>query len=1067
MGLFSRLKKNVRRTPKTRRRRRLQAECLEDRRLLANLNFAASGQVIYGGGNGVDNNLSISVSGNTYTYTDTAETINFINAPGTTSGNGTNTVTFDATTAAVAINRLVVNTNAGNDVVSVSGIRGGAEGLEIRGTGSADTVNISGNLGTAGNRIGSYGVNIAASQINLGADIFTNNLDVILGAAMSGTPIALTASSEIDAGNATVEVNAGGVGISGATANLTIDGGSVQTRGPINLTGASDINLNAINLLQLGQAGATSEVTSGTGNVALSGGTQVALTDSVSSTGGSISITSPSSTMSNSAGAISGTGVTVSGALTNTTANTTDIDATAGDVSIGGNLASTAIVDVDASGNANFDGGVAATDIQVTAATVNATTFQASAGDVAVSGPTTFDGVGDVLVNSTGSVTFDNSITGNTSNLSLQAPTLVSVGGAITNVANLNVLGNGGALASAQLDSAESRNINVNATAIGLSSFLAANFAGGGSVNLTGAVTLNGAGINITSGGDAGESITITGAVNGSAVDSNALALNAGNFGDVAVTGSIGNLVRLDSLSARGDTVTLQAVNVANDLTVLGGNIRLQGAVTGGGTGTATFAPAVPGRTLDFFNNPAHTRVGVNTRITANTLSNIAGGAFDKFQFGDAATGIVRIHPNVDNSVPAGAMNLPTDTEFEAGAIIVSEDIQQNANTLTFETDNLAIYRVAAGTGDVEINKKTPGGVLELRGNLAANTNWGTNDITINAVGATVNAPAAGADLAVLGLTNQPQVNLGGPNASLTINADTLNALASSAIVSSGNLALNVDTIDLTGGVQNAGPGVVTLGNPGAMVENIGGGPFSILLQNGSDLTLRGFDGNGGSLNIRGVGGQLGTVSLGTISDTGALSLGTSSSNDATVLNVNGNITASSIVLRGDMINTGAMGVGVTLDSTDGNISLAGPVSVMRNTTLNNTSGLATGFVRIDGAIENAGVPAWSLDINAGVGSIVFAGAVGQGSALSSMTLVSGGINFLTVPITVEGAFSWTVGVTGNGVNDRIIRAGSGEITSNSGNVDLEADVLQGLTIGVNVKAPNGTVTLIERGAGD
>ena len=93
-------------------------------------------------------------------------------------------------------------------------------------------------------------------------------------------------------------------------------------------------------------------------------------------------------------------------------------------------------------------------------------------------------------------------------------------------------------------------------------------------------------------------------------------------------------------------------------------------------------------------------------------------------------------------------------------------------------------------------------------------------------------------------------------------------------------------------------------------------------------------------------------------------------------------------------------------------------------------------------------------------------GTVGGGTPLDSMSLVSGGVNFLTVAITVVNDFTWIVGVLGNGVNDRIIRAGAGAITSNAGNVTLEADVLQGITSGVNVTAA-GVVTLTQRGAGN
>ncbi len=323
-------------------------EALEDRRLLANLNFVATGAVIYGGGGG-DNDLQISVAGDIYTYTDPNETITLLgsNVPATNTGSGTNTVTFDASTTVTPLSLLVINTNGGTDTVSVSGIRAGGEGLEIRDSNAADTVNITGDIGAVANPVQSFGVTIAASQLNLGANIYTNNLNIILGAALSETPIALATNSEIDAGTGTVTLNAGnaGLGVSGAGTNLTVNGGSVQLRGDVLLTGASDISLNATGLLQVGTSGENTELSSGTGEIALDGGTKTILTDSVS-TGGSanVAIMSPTTLMRSAAG---------------------KIEATGGSISIFGALSSATAVDVDASGSVVLTGTVALAGLSV------------------------------------------------------------------------------------------------------------------------------------------------------------------------------------------------------------------------------------------------------------------------------------------------------------------------------------------------------------------------------------------------------------------------------------------------------------------------------------------------------------------------------------------------------------------------------------------------------------------------------------------------------------------------------------------------------------------------------
>lgn len=209
------------------RRRKLvgtrPSEALEERICPSNLNFVGTGVVNFGGGAG-NNDLQISVAGDTYTFMDPNETINVIgtNIPGTVAGSGTNTVTFDASTVVTPLTQLVINTNGGTDTVSISGIRPGAEGLEIRDTISADTVTITGDIGTLANPVQTFGVTIAASQLNLGADINTNNLGVAIT-----SPVVLTAASSIDSGTGSIAINDsidGAFALAAAGGFVTLDG---------------------------------------------------------------------------------------------------------------------------------------------------------------------------------------------------------------------------------------------------------------------------------------------------------------------------------------------------------------------------------------------------------------------------------------------------------------------------------------------------------------------------------------------------------------------------------------------------------------------------------------------------------------------------------------------------------------------------------------------------------------------------------------------------------------------------------------------------------------------------
>src|SRR5947209_7386275 len=92
---------DLRRSSPSQRRRPLawkpRLEALEERALPSTLFIDASGNASYAAGAGVANHLSLSVSGSTYTFHDTAETI-AVSGPGSggSTGSGTNTVTCPA-----------------------------------------------------------------------------------------------------------------------------------------------------------------------------------------------------------------------------------------------------------------------------------------------------------------------------------------------------------------------------------------------------------------------------------------------------------------------------------------------------------------------------------------------------------------------------------------------------------------------------------------------------------------------------------------------------------------------------------------------------------------------------------------------------------------------------------------------------------------------------------------------------------------------------------------------------------------------------------------------------------
>lgn len=164
----------------------------------ANANLLVNGQLIYGAGGTVNNNLSIAFdtgSGH-YILTDIIP----INAIGGLAGNDLNAdpniLEFDPTMVGL-FNQFVINLNEGDDTLTVNSFRnGGPEGLDVRndaGEGD-DTIHINGNIGNAGNQ-----VLLRSEHINIGANISTNNQNVRLEG-----PVTLTGPVVINAGTGSI-----------------------------------------------------------------------------------------------------------------------------------------------------------------------------------------------------------------------------------------------------------------------------------------------------------------------------------------------------------------------------------------------------------------------------------------------------------------------------------------------------------------------------------------------------------------------------------------------------------------------------------------------------------------------------------------------------------------------------------------------------------------------------------------------------------------------------------------------------------------------------------------------
>jgi Ca2+-binding RTX toxin-like protein len=113
----------------------LGIEALEDRLVPSTLKIAA-GVLTYDAGAGVANNLSVSLSGATYTFKETAETISVLGIAGAT-GSGTHTVTVPA--AQVQPAGMLINLGDKDDVLSIEST---ANAISVKGGDGNDTIDI-------------------------------------------------------------------------------------------------------------------------------------------------------------------------------------------------------------------------------------------------------------------------------------------------------------------------------------------------------------------------------------------------------------------------------------------------------------------------------------------------------------------------------------------------------------------------------------------------------------------------------------------------------------------------------------------------------------------------------------------------------------------------------------------------------------------------------------------------------------------------------------------------------------------------------------------------------------
>lgn len=976
----------------------------------------------------------------------------------TTSGTGTNT--FGAMTATT----MIVDTNAGGTATFNGLLTGGSGGITILG----GTVNLNAGATTTSNgifdittastfTIGAVALNLDGTFTKSGAgncviagDLTTTNDAITFNstATVGAANVTLTAgtagiffNSTLGLGGNNLTLLANAIDFGGANSVTGTGAGTLRFGGATNATtigvgtGAGTLSLDATDLAALAnQAAAVIAFgrTGQTGNIDIGGATFL---DAMSANStGTIFVTGTGIVGSNADSSVS-----LIGGLVNLGA---DIQTSGGAINLFGPVTlsgASPTLDTTGAGTVTTGGNITITgDVNSTAAFTNTLNiFAGSDGDVSLQDVGTGTALGGLLIFESDEVTAG-------------AVTAGSIGVVVDNLGTYNGLltGNGGVGFGIILTGSGAHTVNAGATTTNGGAFTASC---GGLLTINAALTLDGA--FVRNGG-----LTTLGA-------------------DISTTNDAITFTDGDddvTLSASGLTLTSGTATItfggdlaagANSLTLRGNGIDFNGGantVTGTGTGTLTLVGATNA-----------TSIGVGTgagtlSLSQTDLDAIANNAFAFIDIGSAAgTGTVTI----------GTASLRDPMRFRAGGVggvIATSGVvtgtTADANLLFAGTTNsitnvgtlgtvtiTGTNNTAGGVGGASIaitgaanningNLVTAGGTIGITGpvTLLANSLWDSTNAGAVAAGANITASSTidGAFNLTFRAGTAGDIGVGGAIGSGT-------ALGAITVVSVADTTADFDgAITASSFTQNAGSsnfdGLVTIGAGGisltgetftfnAGATTTGGGGVSIT--NNGLLTIANV-----AFNLDGAFSKLGA---------GATDLGANITTTNDAISFGGGTTTLTADVQ---LNTGAGLGNVTFNSAlTGNQGLtitAGTGAVAFNAQVGATA-LTDLVVASSGSI--ASLSTITAD---GLVSFTSTGTVGLGGLVSAEDgFSSSGVNFTQLGgiTTIDNAIA--INHTGAVTNTGALDAGTAAIT------------VAGATIAQNGSAAGGTYTATATGS--
>ncbi len=774
---------------------------------------------------------------------------------------------YDITLANNAGTPAAVTFSVGNNNASTTyaGVLSGLGGLTKIGTGTLTLSNantyLSGTSVSGGSLKLANALAVQNSTVTLGGGSIVFDSSVVsraftfggLAAASSGAGYNLALQN--NAGTpAAVALTVGGNNASTTYAGVLSGAGSLTKvgTGTLTLTGAN--TYSGATTVSAGTVTASSGSLGGTSGLTVSAGTLNAVNFNASAS------------LAVSAGAtanVSGTGLTLSGAITNNGAlNFTGVTGTVTVGSIGGTSGTTSF-----SSNASVTSGISAGTVNVTGAltssisggtvtagSLTAATVSGAATSVTVAGAATIGTLSAGTVNLNGATASITTLNGGTVNLGSTVLTvsggtsagaitgangsLVKTGAGSLTLSGANTFGgsttvNGGTLTAAAGALAGTAGITVNAGTLGavdanasatlsVATGATATFSG---ANLTlGAVTNNGT-VNFTDN-SAGGLVTLAGLAGTGT--SNFLA--DATIGGAGITGGVVNVAGVLNASISGGIVTADSINASSItggvVTILNANAHTGGNVVSGGTvrsgdnaGISSGGLTVNGATtLTSDGTTARTftyAVALNSDVTLGATTTYTGdltfqgdvnlGAGDRTITADSTATISGVISN-GSLTKAGASTLTlSGANTYAGSTTVSAGTLATLGNGVISASSAVT--VAAGAtlqlgGAESLDAVSNAGTLQLGGALTLGANGGSSSLTGTVTGSG-SLVKDGAGTLALATANS---YAGGT----TLNAGTLQVGAAGAL-GSGGLTLNGGTLATTGASSVVLPNAVTL----------------------------------------------------------------------------------------------------------------------------------------------------------------------------------------------------------------------------------------------------------------